>query len=417
MAGIMAESFTRSCFLTLIAAALAVYGQGAAQQQRVLGVVTEKQGSGAQVRTDAGEVYSIVFSPETKFQKIAPGETSLKNAQTISAADVADGDRVLARGTGTDAKTVVAASVVVMSKTDIADKQQKERQEWQKRGISGTVTAVDPAKRQLTIRLPALANQQTVVLTVKENAPARRYSQDSVRFADAKPAPLTDVHVGDLLRARGDRSADGATFQADELVTGTFRTLAATVNSVNAEANEIQIKDLDSNRVMTVKVTADSSMKRLPNFGGGPGMGRPAEGGRPDGAAPPAGAASREDGPRATASGGQDRGPRPAGPGGGAGGPGAGAGGGMRMPDLNAMMERLPQTSLADIKPGETILVASTAGAADHMTAITVLAGAERFVAMRRAMAARQGGQGAGANSAGPAVNWNLDGMSMIPTP
>jgi len=81
------------------------------------------------------------------------------------------------------------------------------------------------------------------------------------------------------------------------------------------------------------------------------------------------------------------------------------------------MMERLPQATLADIKPGETIIVASTAGAADHMTAITVLAGADRIVAMRRAMTARQGGGAPGANSAGPGGNWNLGDMSMMPMP
>jgi len=409
--------------LTLLTVALIAAPQGTGQNQRVMGVITEKQGSGAKVKTDAGEIYSVVFAPDTKFQKIAPGETSLKNAETITSADLVDGDRVLARGTGTDPKTIVVQSLVVMSKTDLAEKQQKERQDWQHRGISGTVTAVDAAKRQIAIRLPSLSNQQTVTVTVKESAPTRRYSQDSVRFADAKPGPLTDVKPGDQLRARGDKSADGSTFQADELVTGTFRTMAATVTTVNSDSNEMQIKDLDSNKVMTVKVTSDSTLKRLPNFGGpggggpgGPGAAggtgaRTGEGGSREGGGPGgregAGPAGREGG-----------GVRPAGPsagGAGEGGRPGGFGGGMRMPDIQQMMERLPQAVLADIKPGETILVASTAGAADHMTAITVLAGAERLVAMRRAMAARQGGGQAAANSAGPGGNWNLDGMSMIP--
>src|SRR3954470_19220434 len=98
----------------LVMAATTVFAQGN-QQARVLGVVTEKQGSGAKVKTDAGEVYSIVFSPESKFQKIAPGETTLKNAQIITSGDLSEGDRVLARGTGTDPKTIVVQSLVVMS--------------------------------------------------------------------------------------------------------------------------------------------------------------------------------------------------------------------------------------------------------------------------------------------------------------
>ncbi|MDZ4797186.1 MAG: hypothetical protein SGI92_03410, partial [Bryobacteraceae bacterium] len=85
----------------------------AAGQARVIGVVTEKQGVGANVRTDAGDVYAIVFAPETKFQRIAPGQTSLKDAAPIAMGDIGNGDRVLARGTATDAKTIVALSVIL----------------------------------------------------------------------------------------------------------------------------------------------------------------------------------------------------------------------------------------------------------------------------------------------------------------
>lgn len=358
----------------------------------MVGVVMEKQGSGANVRTDAGEVYALVFAPETKFQKVAPGETTLKGALNSSLSELTSGDRVLARGTETDAKTIVAMSLVIMSKTDLANKEQKERADWQRRGITGTVTAVDAAKKEIAIRLPSLATQQTVAVALKDGAPLRRYAQDSVRFADAKPASVNDVKPGDQLRARGDRNADGSRFNADEVVTGTFQTLAATVSSVNAEANEILIKDLDSNQILTIKLTADSTLKRLPEFGG---VGRP---GMPGG---PGGAGGRV----------------PAAPG--ASGPGVPAAGGAppaRMPDIQQMLERLPPSTLADLKPGEAILVASTKGAAvDRLTAITVLAGAERLIAMRRAMAARPGGNTAGQSATGG--SWNLGDMSMMPMP
>ncbi len=83
------------------------------------------------------------------------------------------------------------------------------------------------------------------------------------------------------------------------------------------------------------------------------------------------------------------------------------------MPDISQMLERMPATTIAEMKPGETIIVAGTKGAnADRVTAITLLAGADRFVAMRRAMAARPDASG---RQQGPGGNWNLDGMSMIP--
>ena len=392
--GIMPTSLTKRSMFTLLASALIFSGQGASQQQqRVIGVVMEKQGSGAKIRSDAGDIYSVVFAPDTKFQKIAPGETSLKNAQSITIGDLNDGDRVLARGTATDAKTVVAQSIVVMSKTDLAQKQQKEQSEWRTRGVSGTVTAVDAGKKEITIRPPSLGTQQLVVVTLKDNAPLRRYAQDSVRFADAKPATINDIKTGDQLRARGEKNPDGSRFEADEVVTGSFQTVAGTVVAVNEEAKEVQMKDLDSGKVVTVRLTPDSNLKRMPSFGGGGGPGGTAGQG-------PRGEGPRSEGPRS-------EGPR-------AGGPGMGSG---RMPDIQQMLERLPQSTLAEVKPGETIIVASTKGAAaDHMTAITVLAGADRLIAMRRAMAARAGGS-SGGQSSGPGGNWNLGDMSMIPMP
>src|SRR4051794_39792563 len=282
-----------------VVAATTVFAQ-ANPQARVIGVVTEKQGSGAKVKTDAGDVYSLVFAPQTKFQKIAPGQTSLKDAGTIAASDISDGDRVLARGTSTDPKTIVALSVVLMSKTDLAAKQQKDRQDWTRRGVAGTVTAVNPASKTITIKLPQLGTtDQLVTITPKPEAPVRRHSADSVKFADAKIAPLTEIKPGDQLRARGDKSEDGKTLTADEIVSGSFQTLAGTVVAVDAGTGEVQIKNIDNNKPMTVKVTADAAIKRLPE-GGGFGGGVGGQGGgfgdrnRPEGGARPEGAARAE---------------------------------------------------------------------------------------------------------------------------
>jgi len=399
----------------LVLTALVALAQAPQQQARVIGVVTEKQGSGAKIKTDSGDVYSIVFAPETKFQRIAPGQTSLKDAAAIQMADISDGDRVLARGTSTDPKTIVALSVILMSKTDLAEKQQKDRKEWQQRGIAGTVTAVDPKAKAITIRLPQLGvTEQLVAVSLKDNAPLRRYAPDSVKFADAKIAALDDVKPGDQLRARGEKSQDGKAFTADEVVTGSFQTLAGTVVSVDPTGGEMQIKNLDSNKVMSVKVTTDSTVRRLPEgggmFGGAGGGMRPpgANGQGPAGGAgtPPAGAGRAEGGPRAGGFAG-------AGGPGGQGGPGSG-----RMPDLGQLLERLPPSTLADVKPGETVIVASTKGAStDKVTAITMLGNAARFVEMRRAMAARSEAASGRNSGSGPGGNWNLGDMSMIPAP
>src|SRR2546421_4213932 len=69
------------------------------------------------VRADSGVLFNVILSAKTQYKRVAPGETSLANAATITVADVGAGDRVLARGRGAaDQKTVPALQVVVMSK-------------------------------------------------------------------------------------------------------------------------------------------------------------------------------------------------------------------------------------------------------------------------------------------------------------
>ncbi len=65
--------------------------------------------------------------------------------------------------------------------------------------------------------------------------------------------------------------------------------------------------------------------------------------------------------------------------------------------DVQDMLERLPTASLAELKPGDVILVASTAGTdPTRVTAITLLAGADALLNMMQAQGQRPAGSGPG---------------------
>ena len=108
-----------------------------------LGVV-EKIDPGARqivLKTDAGAEVTLTLPPAASFRRVAPGETDLRNASTIAITDINAGDRVLARGKPSGDGTVIATLLVVMSKSDIANKQTAERADWDRRGVAGVVTA------------------------------------------------------------------------------------------------------------------------------------------------------------------------------------------------------------------------------------------------------------------------------------
>jgi hypothetical protein len=375
-------------------------GIAAAQQPartNLVGAVQAIDPANGQItlHTDDGKTVKITPHATAKFLRLPPGE-KIANATPIAAGDIAVGDRLLARGELSDDKNALAAStLVVMTKADIAKKQQADQAEWQKRGVSGLVTAVDTKAGELTINTRVMGETKPLIIAVGDKAEIRRYAPDSVKFADAKAGTLADIKVGDQVRALGEKSEDGTHYKAEELVSGSFRNVAATVTSIDPAANTMKVMDLTTKKPLWVHLNADSMMRKLPDWAarmmamrasGGAGAGGAGGGG----GNPGAGGGQRPGGAQAGA---------PAGGPGGPGGPGgmrAGRGG-----DMQQMLERMPAIKLEDLKPGDAIIVSSTEGAdPGHVTAITLVAGVEPILS-----AAPAGSQRAAAMLG----SWNLD--------
>src|SRR5260370_33548118 len=132
---------------------------------RPVGTIRSISGNTITLTTDAGSDVTILVQDATKLLRIAPGQKDLKDAATIQLPDVQPGDRILVRGKlADDGKSVLATSVVAMTKTDIAEKQSRDREEWQRRGTGGLVSSVDAAGSTVTISLPAVGEKKTVAI-------------------------------------------------------------------------------------------------------------------------------------------------------------------------------------------------------------------------------------------------------------
>ena len=122
------------------------------------------------LHTDDGKTVKITPHAGAKFLRLPPGEKSLANATPIAAGDIGPGDRVLARGELSDDKTALAAStLVVMTKADIAKKQQADQAEWQKRGVSGLVTAVNAKAGEMTINTRTAEGLKPLIIVAGAN--------------------------------------------------------------------------------------------------------------------------------------------------------------------------------------------------------------------------------------------------------
>jgi len=335
--------------------------KAASSTVRPVGTVKAINGNAVTVTTDSGLEITVLVQPSTRVLRMAPGQKDLKDATPLPLTDLQPGDRVIIRGSlAEDGKSVMASSLLVMKKADIQERQEHEREDWQKRGVGGLVRAVDPASGTITLQTAASGSSKTITVRVSKDTIVRRYAPESVRFQDAKPGTLDQIKSGDQLRARGPISADGSELSAEEIVSGSFRNIAGTVAAIDAGESTLSVMDLFTKKPVSVKITADSQLRKLPPMvaqriamrlkGSPPDSGSATAAGNHSPAAPKADQAPGEAGssrPRGAA-------------------------------DLQQMLSRLPAVTLADLQKGDAVMLVTMQGSANSaLNAITLLTGVE----------------------------------------
>jgi hypothetical protein len=380
-------------------------GANAAKAQaRVVGEVTalDAAARALTVRTNEGQTVVIQTAERTAVLRLPPGETTADKAARITLSDIAVGDRLFARGEmSEDQKSLAARQVVVTSgggARAASASPPRDSEEWRRRNLSGRVTALNPQSKEITVAARSREGMASVVIAANgSNVRFLRFAPDSSKLSDARPASFADLKLGDQVRARGERSADGARFTAEEVIAGSMVRLGGTVQAVNAASNEVTIKDKQSGQTVTLQVGGKSSLRRIPPEMAaqlaqrrvrGEGAGGQ-QGARPEGARP--------DGPRPDGA----RGDRPRGEGqrgeGGRGERGGGPGGGGR--NFQEMFENLPAITVADLKKGDAVFVVGTPGdAPTRATVVTLLTGEAEFMERLQQFQGRPNRDGRGSN-------------------
>lgn len=349
---------TLALLCVLAVFARAQESQGTAATVRKTGTVKSVSGNSIVLKPDAGGDVNVTVEEGARILRVAPGETDLKSAVPMPLSEVQAGDRMLVRGkSGETPDALTARSIIVMKQGEVTQRQQKARQDWQRRGTGGIVKTTDASSGTLT--LSVTPTQNILVRTTKDTG-FLRYAPNSVKFEDAQKSTFDEIKVGDQLRARGARSADGKELAAEEVISGSFRNIAGTISGIETGNSTITVKDVIGKKSVTVKLSGESQMRRLPE--------QLAQRiafflKSPEAAQAAVAARSRQGGAAQRAEGGAGF------------GPGARMGG---QPDFQQMINRLPAVSMADLKKDEAVMIVATPGTAgSEVTAITLLSGVE----------------------------------------
>ena len=321
------------------------------------GTVTAVSATGVTVSTASGQDVTVAVPATAKVLVVAPGSKDLKSAAVGSLSDIAPTDKVIVTGSDGDSATALTAVRVILMKSQaIAETHAAEDAAWAQGG-GGIVRSVDADGGKIVVANGLKA--MTVMVT--PSTIVRRYSGDSVRFADAQVSTVAAIRPGDQLRVRGSKAPDGSSITADELVTGSFHNYSGLISSIDATAGTVMLKDLTTKKVVTVAVTANSDVRRIP-------------------VALAARVAMQMKGGAATSPAGAPAKPAVAAP------PSDEAGGAQRAGragmDLSSMLSRLPTETLGGLKVGDAVMIVATSGTADSekSTAVTLLAGVDAIL-------------------------------------
>jgi hypothetical protein len=391
--------FLSGIFLLFALSVLNVFGQTTAvKPSAISGDVSSITNEKIVLKTASGEI-EAVLSDKTQYFSVPPENPTLKAAVAATFADLGVGDKVLVTGIlADDKKTVPARNVYLMSKSALAQRQTKEREEWRTRGTIGRVVNYNPQTSVITISTRSMGVEKTIAVKPKQNAEFYRYAPDTIEFSKALKSKLSDIEPNDEIRVLGDKNTDGSEIEAERIVTGGFKTSGGTIKSIDVEKNEIVITDFQTKKDIAVAVTGFSILKQFPaemaqrftamQAGGGQG-----------GFRPPTQGGGAQTNPQPTP---QQNPQNPQNPGQGGGTRPMGGGGGIDD-------SRFPNIKISDLKVGEMVGVLSTKNNdPNRVRAIKLFSGVEPFIRMSQAAAAQGGG---GGNRGGGGASLSIPGL------
>jgi hypothetical protein len=178
------------------------------------------------LKTDSGDLVDFSYDGTTSF--LYPGTEPQRDlgGSRLLPQELNTGDRLCV---GTSAPLVVT----VTPRREIQAEQKKELAEWQADSLYGVVSEIDRKTRRITLEVSTGYTKTTHVVEVSPSATYWMFPPDSISLSDAVTGSLEALAPGDTLYIRGTKAGASEKLLASLIVSGGFRSFAATIETMN----------------------------------------------------------------------------------------------------------------------------------------------------------------------------------------
>jgi hypothetical protein len=172
----------------------------------LMGTVTQVAADHFTIKNDSGEIYTVYYSANTRIFKQSAQQRGMggrgeggrgeggNQRQEIKSTDIKVGDAIGARGEVDAAAKSVGAVVILQMDPERVRQMEQMQANYGKTWLAGKVTAVDGVK----VTLMGMVDHAAHTFVADENTTFRKRRD---------PITLSDMHVGDMVRVRGEVNA------------------------------------------------------------------------------------------------------------------------------------------------------------------------------------------------------------------
>jgi hypothetical protein len=203
-------------------------------------------------RDDTGGINTVRYSKSTIFTELST-RTEARTDASIDPANINIGDRLCVKfqKPGDGSPWVI----FVLTRSEVQREQLEVLTTLHRNSAFGTVARIDARTHRIVLKRIGL-DGRTYTTDVDASDPVllRKYGPDASTVASASAADWNDVRTGDQIYIRGKRNADGSRIRAALIILGGFRTVVGTVLSIDALHECIELKNVRSERILSVYV-------------------------------------------------------------------------------------------------------------------------------------------------------------------